>query len=89
MTAAKAQHTVDHRLSATYLDHDHRKRENIRFFAVCASIQDLWRSPSRGMAVLKRAAPRGIQALSDRGEAKIRDACVAEVVYKNIVLTWH
>ena len=33
-------------LFATYLNHDHPEREDIRFFALFPlSIQDLWRSP--------------------------------------------
>ena len=34
------------RLAVSNLDRDHRKRENIRFPAICPSaVQDLWRGP--------------------------------------------
>jgi hypothetical protein len=40
------------RSSATYLNHDHRESENIRFLAMCPLVQDLWRSPPRSVTVL-------------------------------------
>jgi hypothetical protein len=45
----------------TYLDHDHRERKNIRFFAVRPLIvQDLWRSPSQGVTMIIRSTSHGI-----------------------------
>jgi hypothetical protein len=71
----------------TYLDHDHRERENVRFFAICPLlVQDLWRNPSRGMTVVSRGASHGIQVLSDRSKTKIRDPCVAGGIHKDIWL---
>jgi len=74
------------RSSVTYLDHDHRERKNVRFLARRPRAQHLWRSPSRGVALLKRGALDGFQVLSYRSEAKIRDACVTRVVHKDIRL---
>jgi len=71
----------------TYLDHDHRERKNIRFFAKCPTfVQDLRRSPSRCKALIVRAAPYKIQVLSDRSKPKIGDPCVASGIDKHISL---
>ena len=70
----------------TYLDHNHRKRENIRFLATYPLVQDLWCSPSRGVTTLTRGAPRGIQILGYCGEAKIRNTCITRVVHKDVWL---
>jgi len=71
----------------TYLDHDHRERENIRFFATFPLFgQDLWRSPPRGMSLILCGTLLGTCVFSDRGEAKIRDACVTTVVHEDIRL---
>ena len=64
----KAQQIVGHRPCITYLDHEHRKGENIRFFAMWPFVQDLWRSPSRGVNVLTR------DTLSGPSQAKLRGA---------------
>ena len=55
-----------------YLNHDHRKRKNIRLLAKCSLCQDLRCSLSRGVTTLVRGLD-GIQILSDCGEAEIRD----------------
>jgi len=71
----------------SYLDHDHCKRENVRFLTICSLLgQNLWGSPSRGMTLISRCAPHGIQVLSDRRETKIRDPCVAGVIHKDVWL---
>ena len=70
----------------TYFDHDHRKSKNVRFLAISPPIQDLWCSPSRGVSTLKRDALDGVYVMSDCDEAKIRDACMAGVVQKDIYL---
>jgi len=70
----------------TYLDHDHRERENVRFLAIFPPLQDLWRSPSWGVAVTTRSARFRIQISSDRSEAKIRDACTTRVIHKDVGL---
>ena len=68
----------------TYLDHDHRKRENIRFFAVRPLlVQDLWRSPSCGETLIARATPYEIEVLSDQSKPKICDPCMASGVDKD------
>jgi len=67
-----------------YLDRDHRERENVRFLAKFLPIQYFWRSPSRAGATLERGTPDRIQVLSNRGEAKACDACVTEVVHKDV-----
>jgi len=69
----------------TYFDHDHRERENIRFLAMFPSLQDLWSSPSRGVAVTG-SARNGVQISSDGGEAKIRDSRMTRVIHEDIWL---
>jgi hypothetical protein len=65
------QRSTYRRLPTTYLDHDHRERENVRFLAICPLLdKDLWSSPSRGVT----------------SKAKIRDACTAGVIHKNVWL---
>ena len=70
----------------TYLNHDHRESEDVRFLAIRPPEQDLWRSPSWGVAMLIRGTLHGIRVLSHRGEAKIRDARTAVLVHKDIRL---
>jgi hypothetical protein len=70
-----------------YLDHDHRESENVRFLAIRPLlVQDLWRSPPRGMALLFRSTSHGIQVLGDPGKAKIGDPRMASDIYKDIRL---
>lgn len=70
-----------------YLDHDHCERENIRFFAIPPLLaQDLRSTPSRSMAPINRGASHGIQAMGDRSETKIRYACAASGIQKDIWL---
>ena len=70
-----------------YLDHDHRERENIRFFTVYPLlVQDLWRSPSRGVTLIIRVTSNGIQVLGDLGKTKIRDPCMAVGIHEDIWL---
>jgi hypothetical protein len=70
-----------------YLDRDHRESENVRFFAVRPLfVQDLWRSPSRGMTLLFRSTSHGIQALSGSSKAEIRDPRVVVGIHKDIWL---
>ena len=72
---------------ATYLDHDHRERENVCFLAVCSLLgQDFWRSPSRGIALIFRGGPHRIQVLSHRRETEICDPCMAGVIHQDIWL---
>jgi len=68
----------------TYLNHDHRERENVRFLAICPFIQEFWRSPSHGVAVLSWGASDGIQVLSDFGKAEVRDAGFAGAVHEDV-----
>ena len=64
------------RLFATNLNCDHRKRENIRFLAICPPIiQDLWCNPSYR-----------IRVLSDHGETKVGDPCATGGVHKDVRL---
>ena len=72
--------------SVTYFNHDHRKGENIRLLAISPPFQNLWRGPSRSVATLELDALHRIQVLSDCGEAKIRESCMAGVVQKDIYL---
>lgn len=68
-----------------YLDHDHRKRENIRFFAIRPLIvQDLRRGPSRSMNVITKAASHGIQVLSDGSKTEICDPRVPCRIHEDI-----
>ena len=72
---------------ASYLDHDHRERENVCFLAVCSLLgQDLWGSPSRGMALVSGSVPHRIQALSDCRETEIRDPRMAGVIHEDVWL---
>ena len=72
---------------ASYLDHDHRERENVRLFAMFPFLfQDLWCSPSRSVAVITRGAPYRIQILSDPSKTKIRDPRAARGIHKDIWL---
>ena len=78
---------TDNGLSVTYLDHDHREGENIRFLAIRPLlVQDFGRSPSCGIIVIIRGAPDGVQVLSDHNETKIRDPCAASGVHKDVRL---
>ena len=71
----------------SYLDHDHRERENIRFLAVGSLLlQYLWCGPSRSMTLIIRGASDGIQVLSDRSKAEIRDPRMVGVIHENIRL---
>jgi len=70
----------------TDLNRDHRERENVRFLAVWPLVQDLWRSPPWGEAALRPSVPDGIDTLSERSEAKVRDACTTGVVHKDVWL---
>ena len=71
----------------SYLDHDHRERENVRFLAVSSLLlQYLWRGPSRGMTLIIRGASDGIQVLGDRSKAKTRDPCMVGVIHEDIRL---
>jgi len=47
---------------------------------------DLWRSPSRGVAMLMCGTLHGIRVLSERGKAKIGDACMTRVVHQDVRL---
>ena len=69
-----------------HFDHDHCEREDVRLLAVCPLIQDLWRSPSRGVTTMTRNALLRVQVLSDRRETKIHDARNARAVYKDVRL---
>ena len=70
----------------TYLDHDHRESENTRFLAMWPLVQDLWRSPSRGVIGLIWGPPDGFRILSNRSETKICDSCMARLVHKDVWL---
>ena len=54
------QSSAHSRQSATYLDHDHSKREYIRFLATQPFVQYLGRSPPRGETTLTLGTPQGI-----------------------------
>jgi hypothetical protein len=70
-----------------YLDHDHRERENISFFAICPfRVQDLWCSPSCGVALVIRSASYRIQVLSDRSKTKIGNPRMVVATHKDIWL---
>ena len=71
-----------------YLDHDHRERENVRFFAICTPlIQDLWCSPSCGVTWSTRRTSHEIQISSDGSKTKTCDPRMAGGVHKYIWLS--
>ena len=84
-----SQRSARSRSAATYLDHDHRKGEYVRFLATFPFVQYLWCSPSHGVTVLTRGALRGVQLLKDRGKAEIGDAHMPRVIHKNVRLVRH
>ena len=70
-----------------HLDHDHRKREDICFLAVCSLlVQDLRRSPSHSVAMITYGGPYGIQVLSDHSKPKIRDPRATGGICKDVRL---
>ena len=69
-----------------HLNHDHRERENVRFLAICLTLQDLRCSPSRSVATLTRGTLDRIQVLSGRSEAEISDACISGAIHQDIWL---
>ena len=74
--------------SLTHLDHDHCKRENIRFLAVCPRVvQNFGRSPPRSMPPVIANASNRIEVLSDRRKAKIRDSCMVIGIDEDIRLS--
>ena len=74
------------RSSVAYLDHNHREGEDVRFLAVCPIVQDLRRSPSRGMVVLARGVWPGTNSRGDRCKTKIRDPRMAGSIHEDVWL---
>ena len=71
----------------TCLHHNHGKRENVCFLAMCPIFQDLWCCPSRGETItVNGSIPYGIQVLRDLREAKICDPWVSGVVHEDVLL---
>ena len=70
----------------TYLDHDHRERENVRFFAICLLVQDLWRCPSHAMTMIIRITSHGVEVLGDPSETKIRDPRMVGGIHEDVWL---
>ena len=72
----------------TYLDHDHRKGENVRFLAVFPITPNLGRGPLQlhTEAVLKRRVLHGIQVFGDLCKAEIRDPNVTGVLHQDVEL---
>ena len=69
-----------------YLNHDHSKRESIRFLAVWPFFQYLWCSPPRGETTLTLGTPHGIQVQSHRSEPKVRDTRITRVIDEDVWL---
>ena len=67
-----------------YLDHDHRERKHIAFFAVLSISHDLWCSPSQSVTML--GALYGVRIFSDHCKSKVCDASVTRVIHKDICL---
>jgi hypothetical protein len=74
------------RLSATHLDHDHRKSENVRFLAMSPPIQDFWCSPSPGVTMMGLGTPDRIQVLSNRCETEICETRVTGIIHEDVWL---
>ena len=45
----------------TYLNHDHRERENVRFLAISPILKSLWRSQALGSDILSGILDRRTQ----------------------------
>jgi hypothetical protein len=74
-------------LFLTYLDRDHRERENIGFFAICPlPVQNLRCSPSCGVTLVIRSGSYRVQVLGDRSKTKIGDPCTVIATHKDIWL---
>ena len=68
----------------TYLNRYHRKRENIRFLAVCPLIvPDLWRNPSFIIITLSWSDPCRISVLSDHGKTNVCDSRVVHRIHED------
>jgi len=84
------QTSIHNRQSATYFDHDHCERENIRLLAMCSPlVQDLRCSPSCGMLILIQDVLHRISVVDDRGNAEIRNAGAVRIIYEDIGLARH
>ena len=69
----------------SYLNHDHRKKENICFLARRPlPVQDFWCSAFCVMAWPFQGAQRSIQVLNYPSEAEIGDSRMVGVVYEDI-----
>lgn len=73
----------------THLYHNHGEREDVRFFTTCATLQDLWRSPSRSVTTRSLGAPYGIRVLGDCSETKVRYLCMTRAIYEDVALAGH
>ena len=70
----------------TCLDHYHREREDVGFFAMCPLlVQDFWCGPLRAMTPTVRRIWNGIRVPSYHSNARIRNSCVASSIHKD---TW-
>jgi hypothetical protein len=49
-------------------------------------VQGFWCSPSQSVTALGLGAPDGFRVPSDRGEAKVCETGLTEVIHKNVVL---
>ena len=79
------QSSMHDRLSVAHLDHDHRERKNICFFAICSrGEQNLWCGPSHRLII--KEGPLESWVLRRRSETKIRDPRPAGVIHKDVWL---
>ena len=70
----------------THFNHNHRERKNVCFLTKHSLVQDLWRGPPRGVAMLERGALYRTWVSSNFGETKIHNACTTRVIHKDVVL---
>ena len=69
----------------TNFDDDHSERENVRFLAIYPlSVQNLWRSPSRYVALI--GTRYGIRISSNCGKTEIRDPRATGGINKDVLL---
>ena len=69
---------------STYLDHDHREREDIRFLAIFLTLQYLWRSQALGFEILIGERLSGILVRSDCSDRETHNSRATLGIHEHI-----